>query len=244
MDGKFGLFCSDGAFVQRPWPTEDQCQKVSICRNLPDPDSTKFYKVQTKEFVAKGEFVHYECSDSSAILDDNSGKNFFSLMCDGDDVLGIYEFPVNLPTTTELPVTTVLPTTTPVTTVPPTAIPDATEGATTTFAPTTAARVARAANDSTTILPIPVGSFTPINGSFAFPKCRRLCNNFYIGRADFKPVNDTIETRAGDVAEFKCKEGYFIDGTVSKLYVEKYINTKCTLSLGPFQSHFTIQVQG
>ena len=57
-------------------------------------------------------------------------------------------------------------------------------------------------------------TYTPINDTFEFPKCRRKCSSFYIGRSDFTVVNDSIEYRAGDFAEFACDEGYYIEGSV------------------------------
>ena len=66
---------------------------------------------------------------------------------------------------------------------------------------------------------IPEGIFTPIDGTFEFPKCRRKCKSYYIGRSDFKPVNTSIDIRSGDVAEFACKPGYFVEGEVCTKYL-------------------------
>ena len=64
-------------------------------------------------------------------------------------------------------------------------------------------------------------TFTPINETFQFPKCRRQCKNFYIGRSDFTVVNASIEIRAGDKAEFACKPGYYII-VIRKLFSPKF----------------------
>ena len=53
--------------------------------------------------------------------------------------------------------------------------------------------------------------FVSINETFEFPKCRRQCSQFYVGRLDFEAVNASVEVRAGDIAEFSCKTGYYID---------------------------------
>ena len=53
--------------------------------------------------------------------------------------------------------------------------------------------------------------FVSINETFEFPKCRRQCLQFYVGRLDFEAVNASVEVRAGDIAEFSCKTGYYID---------------------------------
>ena len=53
--------------------------------------------------------------------------------------------------------------------------------------------------------------FVSINDTFEFPKCRRQCSQFYVGRLDFEAVNASVEVRAGDIAEFSCKTGYYID---------------------------------
>ena len=53
--------------------------------------------------------------------------------------------------------------------------------------------------------------FVSINDSFEFPKCLRQCSQFYVGRLDFEAVNETVEVWAGDIAEFRCKTGYYID---------------------------------
>ena len=52
------------------------------------PPLDKRYKPLPKDMYKKGEFLHYECQDPSAILDDDSGRNFFSLLCAGEDTLG------------------------------------------------------------------------------------------------------------------------------------------------------------
>ena len=135
------------------------------------PPLEKRYKPLPKDMYKKGEFIHYECQDPSAILDDDSGRNFFSLLCDGDDTLGIYDAAYNL------------------------------------------TEIVEESNETSTAVTEVSESFTPINSSFEFPKCREICNNFYVGRVDFKAVNESVEVRAGDIAEFTCNEGYFIDGT-------------------------------
>ena len=43
--------------------------------------------------MSENEFIYYECADSNSILDDDSGRNFFPLLCKGDDILGIFDFP-------------------------------------------------------------------------------------------------------------------------------------------------------
>ena len=43
--------------------------------------------------MAENEFIYYECADSESVLDDNSGRNYFSLQCGEDGVLGVYDFP-------------------------------------------------------------------------------------------------------------------------------------------------------
>ena len=97
IDGKFGLFCSDGTFVQRPWPPEKQCVEIALCENVPVPDPSKRYKPLVAQSVfKKGQFIHYECAEPSAILDDHSGRNYFSLFCDGEDSLGVYSPAYNL----------------------------------------------------------------------------------------------------------------------------------------------------
>ena len=45
------------------------------------------------DFVAENEFIYYECADPESVLDDNSGRNYFSLQCGEDGVLGVYDFP-------------------------------------------------------------------------------------------------------------------------------------------------------
>ncbi len=112
------------------------------------------YKPVTEDLVESGDYLVYECKDSNAVLDDDSGRNYFSLKCVGANEMATVEFGVN-----------------------------GTE------------------------------TVTPVNSSFAFPKCRSQCKQFYIGRKDFKPVDDTIETRAGDIAEFTCDFGHFITST-------------------------------
>ena len=172
VDGKFGLFCSDGTFVQRPWPPEKQCVELALCENVNLPDPSKRFKPLTKSVFKMGEFIHYECQEDSAILDDNSGRNYFSLLCDGENTLGIYEAAYNL-------------------------TQESTENETA----------------SVNVTEVFQATFTPINSSFEFPKCRPICINFYVGRVDFKAVNESIVVRAGEVAEFSCKPGYFIDGS-------------------------------
>ena len=43
--------------------------------------------------MAENEFIYYECADPESVLDDNSGRNYFSLQCGEDGVLGVYDFP-------------------------------------------------------------------------------------------------------------------------------------------------------
>ena len=69
-------------------------------------------------------------------------------------------------------------------------------------------------------------TFTPINETFQFPKCRRQCKNFYIGRSDFTVVNASIEIRAGDKAEFACKPGYYIEGEYFQHREKKGLETE------------------
>jgi hypothetical protein len=74
VDGKLGILCSDGGFIQRTWPTEAECVKTPVCKDLPIPDPLKYYKSISKKFIAMGQFVYYRCSDENAILDDDSGR--------------------------------------------------------------------------------------------------------------------------------------------------------------------------
>ena len=62
-----------------------------------------------------------------------------------------------------------------------------------------------------------------INESFEFPKCRKQCSSFYVGRLDFEAVDDTMEVRAGDVAEFACKEGFYVEAP-EPVYNQLYIS--------------------
>ena len=176
VDGKFGLFCSDGTFVQRPWPPEKQCVEVALCENVILPEPSQRFKPLSKSVFKMGEFIHYECQEDSATLDDNSGRNYFSLLCNGDNTLGIYNAAYNI--TQDL---------------------------------STEENETSSINNVTT--EVFEATFTPINSSFVFPTCRPICINFYVGRVDFKAVNESIVVRAGEVAEFSCKPGYFIDGS-------------------------------
>ena len=89
-DGKFGLFCSDGGFVKRSWPTEEECVEIPTClkTKIPMPDSTKLFKPLSQNLYIQGESIFYECADPSAVLDDESGRNYFPLECQGEDVIG------------------------------------------------------------------------------------------------------------------------------------------------------------
>ena len=51
------------------------------------------YRPLKIDFVAENEFIYYECADPESVLDDNSGRNYFSLQCGEDGVLGVYDFP-------------------------------------------------------------------------------------------------------------------------------------------------------
>ena len=198
VDGKFGVYCTDGGFTRRPWPKEEECAKVSICKDLPKPAPGKKYKKLSVGFVAQDQFIYYECDDNS-ILDDNSGRNFFTLQCKGDDEVGIYEFPEIELIEEEISDDII-----------------STGNETAANSTTNADNSNNATDDNTN----PGGykilqnaTYTPINDTFEFPKCRRKCSSFYIGRSDFTVVNDSIEFRAGDFAEFACDEGYFIEGS-------------------------------
>ena len=219
VDGKFGVYCTDGGFTRRPWPKEEECAKVSICKDLPKPGAylyfhhkvfliinetlfllapSKKYKKLSVGFVAKDQFIYYECDDNS-ILDDNSGRNFFTLQCQGDDEVGIYKFPeIEL-----IEIENISDSGNETATISNGTISDD-----------------NSANNNSISDANPPGykilqnaTFTPINDTFEFPKCRRKCSSFYIGRSDFTVVNDSIEYRAGDFAEFACDEGYFIEGS-------------------------------
>ena len=116
VDGRFGVYCTDAGFTNRKWPKEKECEKVPICKDLPKPCNTiRFicvflvhmdnfllflilapslkYRPLKIDFVAENEFIYYECADPESVLDDNSGRNYFSLQCGEDGVLGVYDFP-------------------------------------------------------------------------------------------------------------------------------------------------------
>ena len=152
------------------------------------------FKALSQSLYSEGESIYFKCSDPNAILDDNSGRNFFPLECKGDDVLGFYQN-ILVPVLEEINGTVDTNQTTDV---------------------SNQTSVANQTNidNNTTEAPIQfetVETFVSINDSFEFPKCRRQCTQFYVGRLDFEAVDDTVEVRAGDIAEFSCKEGYYID---------------------------------
>ncbi len=154
MDGKFGVFCADGAFVQRPWPELEECITVPVCEEFLTPEDGTGYKNLGLDIVEAGQYVYYECNDPNAILDDDSCRNYFPLLCMDTNQWATVEFDSN---GTEL--------------------------------------------------------IFPVNETFMFPKCRSQCTQFYIGRKDFKALDDTIEVRAGDIAEFVCDFGHFVSST-------------------------------
>ena len=57
-----------------------------ICLAFTAP--SKKYRPLSVDFVSENEVIYYECADSNSILDDDSGRNFFPLLCKGDDTLG------------------------------------------------------------------------------------------------------------------------------------------------------------
>lgn len=191
VDGRFGLFCSDGAFVARTWPSEDECVQVAECSNFPSPPEDKGYKSLSKDDFAQGEFMYFECQDPSAILEDNTGRNYFPLYCAGVDGVGYF----SRPTAAELGNNT-------------TSMTNQTEATNQTLTSTNQTMTTtNQTNDD-------VETFVPLENPNQYPKCRKLCKNFYVGRLDFKAVNDSLEVRSGDLAEFSCKEGYFIEGGI------------------------------
>ena len=93
---EFERYCSSGderVAASSPWPTEDECVEVPTCfkTNFPTPEASKLFKALSQSLYSEGESIYFECSDPNAILDDNSGRNFFPLECKGDDVLGYYQ---------------------------------------------------------------------------------------------------------------------------------------------------------
>lgn len=185
IDGRFGLFCSDGTFVtSRPWPSEDECVYKPICQDFPRPATAKGFKSLNKAFYTEGEYIYFKCKEPTAVLDDDSGRNYFPLHCVGEEEVGYYTKAM-------------------------TPEPLETDDTNNTVSNQTSASNETSSNNSTTSNPI----FVPVNETFEFPKCRARCKNFYVGRLDFKALDETLEVRAGDVAEFSCKEGYFIEAS-------------------------------
>ncbi len=189
VDGRFGLFCSDGAFVSRTWPAVEECVEKPLCFDFPKPPLTKRYKSLSKPFYTQGDYIYLECNDPDAILDDNSGRNYFPLYCQGDDQVGFFKVEQ--------------------------ANVEGVDGGNASIASdnstATNATSPNAANNATETLE--EAEFIVINDTFDFPLCRQRCKNFYVGRLDFRAVDESIEVRAGDVAEFSCKNGYYIEGS-------------------------------
>ena len=207
--------CSDGGFIRKPWPKEEECIEVETCLNFPKPDPAKLYKPLSQGFYSKDQFIQFQCLDPDAILDDNSGRNYFTAQCLGDNELGYYQLqfePPEPPAEPEEPEITTESATN--ATLNETLSQNSTSSVNDTNQTTEEETTqASPSNQTLTNQTVPFErNFTIINAtSFEFPKCRRRCSNFYVGRLDFQAVDDTREVRAGDLAEFACREGYYID---------------------------------
>ena len=219
VDGRFGLLCSDGGFIRKPWPKEDMCIETSTCLNFPKPSPTKLYKPLSQGFYAEGEYIHYECFDPDAILDDDSGRNHFTAKCMGDNEIGYYRLISEMP---DPPPETETPSVTPDDNSTTAGNETANGASNTTLSGNETAADDLGTDDQSanaTAEATPGGQninfrkeFVLINASnFEFPKCRRRCSNYYVGRLDFKAVDETKVIRAGDFSEFSCPEGNFID---------------------------------
>jgi hypothetical protein len=83
-DGKLGLLCNDGEFeplVSLTWPLEVKCLEVATCQSIPQPPADSLFKTVATTETPFNYSLFFGCNDSSAIIDDGSGVNFFEVQC-------------------------------------------------------------------------------------------------------------------------------------------------------------------
>ncbi|XP_059094470.1 uncharacterized protein LOC131889396 isoform X2 [Tigriopus californicus] len=83
LDNKVGVLCNDGAFAERAWPDETNCQVVETCANIPSPPNASLLLPPGSNEIAGGSSLFYVCSDPEALLNDGSGLNNFEIKCEG-----------------------------------------------------------------------------------------------------------------------------------------------------------------
>ena len=86
-DHLFGLLCNDGQFEEpSSWPDESECVEVDTCTNIPQPPDDSLFDAIGVTEIPTGDSVDFFCTDTNAVLDDDSGLNVFSLKCEGTEL--------------------------------------------------------------------------------------------------------------------------------------------------------------